>query len=139
MMIKDSFIIESICWEIIMGNFEINVFIIRSLLEALDEERGKFTRSDRDLMQCYIDELVLRGAYPKTTPFIEAGNTHLTLVEGWGVYWNLFNGLLECPHCKTDLRSPSGPPFKREVYVKDLRGDTPFYLECPDCSKKIAE
>jgi hypothetical protein len=120
-----------------MGENEMNSFVTEGLLKALKEERELFTKSDVDLMLHYIDILISRGEYPETTPYIEAGHTHLSLVEGWGVDWYIFKGILECPHCKADLRSPSGPPFKREIYVKDGRGMAPSYLQCPDCNKKI--
>ena len=41
-----------------------------------------------------------------------------------------------CPHCHTDLRSPDGPPYKREIGIEiPSIYDGVLYYECPSCRK----
>jgi hypothetical protein len=56
--------------------------------------------------------------------------------EGYGPYWNVYEGPLECRHCKADLRNhESGPPFKREI--GQVENDRCTHYVCPDCNKAI--
>ncbi len=117
-----------------MGRFPIDD---DELLEALNEERQKFTRSDEVLIGRMVEELIMRGVYPVKA---QEGNpnTIRAMVDGWGAYWHLWREPLECPHCKTDLRDTRvGPPFKREIGV-ELGRDCVDHYECPDCRKNIA-
>lgn len=103
------------------------------LLGLLDEERGKFTRSNQDLMQRYIDELIARRVYPTHWP---APDVH-ERVRGWGAHWHLYSEPLNCPHCNADLRDTTwGPPGKREIGHSDLYLDRIVSWQCPDCGKK---
>lgn len=105
------------------------------LLDQLDEERRKYTKADRQVMEDMIGELVIRGVYPAKPR--APGNTLLGMVHGYGARWIEFRGPLACPHCKADLRSPSGPPFKREIGIYDEGRDYTTHFECPDCRQPL--
>jgi hypothetical protein len=108
------------------------------LLDALEEERGKFTKSNDQVMQAMVNELVARGVYPASTPSMtKYGYTHFKMMEGWGARWHLFREPLNCKHCGADLRSESGPPFKREIGI--YNHDRTEAFVCPDCKKPIWE
>ena len=107
-----------------------------ALLDALDAERGKFTDADHDVMRDLIGELILRGVYPAKLP-VGNPNTIEGMVDGWGARWFMWRGPFECPHCRTDLRSPIGPPFKREVGLYDQGRDRTVGFKCPDCGKAL--
>lgn len=104
-----------------------------TLLQMLDVERGKFTKSDSDKIKYYIDTLIERGVYPKET--VEGNpNDVYTMVSGWGAYWHVWEGILECPFCEADLRdSKSGPPFLRQIGISDRGQDRITAWQCPDC------
>lgn len=56
------------------------------LLTQLREEREKYTGSDKDIMQDFVDLLVTLGVYPESTPAMEKyGYTHLQM-EHFGVH-----------------------------------------------------
>ena len=104
------------------------------LLEVVEKERNKFSEADDNLLKGYVDELVKRGVYPQTPMMLENEYDAFHMMEGWGAYWHQFRGLLNCPHCQADLRSPSGPPFKRELGFEDpILYDGVAYEVCPDC------
>lgn len=98
------------------------------LLETLHNERIKFTKSDKALMQSYVDELVRRGVYPAESH----GRPAMTMVDFWGVEWHVFKGLCSCPYCQADLRDhEEGAPFKREIAI--IENDRASRFQCPDC------
>jgi hypothetical protein len=108
------------------------------LLEALKCEREKFSKSNKTVMKLMIDELIRRKVYPESTP---EGNPNdiYTMVSGWGAYWHVYQGTIECPHCKADLRdSRLGPPFLRQIGISDRSLDRVFAWQCPDCKKTWA-
>ena len=108
-----------------------------ALLDALRDERHKFTQSDKAVMRAMIDELTTRKVYPAETP---PGNPNdvWTMVSGWGERWHLWTGPLECGHCKADLRNHvTGPPFKREIGHSDILKDRTTHYTCPDCKQKL--
>lgn len=109
-----------------------------ALLKELDEERGKFTKSDDVKMDHLIALLVLAGEYPATT---KTQNTVKQMVDGWGAYWHRWSEPLECPQCHTDLRDHEcGPPFKREIQViPDRMREGTYHFECPNCKYHLAE
>ena len=102
------------------------------LLEMLQSERSKFTQSDPIAIKGMIDELIRREVYPKET--VEGNpNTVYQMVSGWGAYWHIWKGTLECPLCKTDLRNhESGPPGVRTIGV--VENDMIACWRCPDCN-----
>jgi hypothetical protein len=103
------------------------------LLEALKDERELFTRSSKAVMKVMIDELIRRKVYPANTP---EGNPNdiYTMVSGWGAYWHIWKGTLECPHCKADLRDHKmGPPGLRQIGMVDRGLDRITHWVCPDC------
>lgn len=103
------------------------------LLEALKQERELFTESSEVIMRIMIDELIRRKVYPENTP---EGNPNdiYTMVSGWGAYWHIWKGTLECPHCKADLRDHEmGPPGLRQIGMVDRGQDRVTYWVCPDC------
>lgn len=107
-------------------------FTDEQVLDALDEERRRFDRADKGLMQHYIDALVERGVYPRETV---SGNPNSVraMVEGYGARWHLWREPLACPHCGADLRNHvTGPPYKREIVHERER----WVKECPDCKKE---
>lgn len=105
-----------------------------TLLDMLDKERSKFTKSDKDLMHSMIDELVARGVYPDQK---DKRNDPYTMVDGWGAYWHQWKGILNCPHCNADLRDhKAGVPFKREIGLYDRGRDRTTAYQCPDCGKE---
>ena len=108
-----------------------------ALLDALDEEREKFTKSDLARMGTMVGELIRRGVYPAET--VEGNpNNVLTMVSGWGARWHEWREPLTCPHCKTDLRDHrTGPPFKREIGHYDRNRDRTTSFSCPDCGNDI--
>lgn len=76
------------------------------------------------------------GVYPRET-MTGNPNSVQSMVRGWGADWMTFRGPLECPHCGVDLRSPIGPPFKREIGHYDESRDCTTHFVCPDCEKRI--
>ncbi len=111
------------------------------LLDELDQERQKFTRSDKEKMKEMVDLLVSAGIYPPMNEkMAKQGSTHLSMVESYGARWHVYDSPLECPHCKADLRNhESGPPFKREIGI-EVRGfyDGVAYYNCPDCGANFS-
>jgi hypothetical protein len=104
------------------------------LLKALKDERELLTRSSKEVMRIMIDELIRRKVYPETTP---EGNPNdiYTMVSGWGAYWHIWTGTLECPHCKADLRDHKmGPPGLRQIGMVDRGLDRVTHWVCPDCN-----
>lgn len=100
-----------------------------ALLKAMDDERSKFTRSDKEKMQLMVNELVARRIYPRVS-----GNnlTPLEMVECYGAYWFEWREPLNCPACNADWRDlEHGAPFKREIGISD--GDSVHTWKCPDC------
>jgi hypothetical protein len=103
------------------------------LLQALNDERELFTKSNKEVMRVMIDELIRRKVYPETTPE-ENPNDVYRMVSGWGAYWHIWKGILECPHCKADLRDHKmGPPGLRQIGMVDRGRDTVTHWVCPDC------
>jgi hypothetical protein len=104
-----------------------------TLLQLLDQERNLFVLSDKTFMQTIVDELIRRKVYPEDT--VEGNpNSVFTMVEGWGAYWNVWKGILICPHCNADLRDyKMGPPGLRQIGVIDRGLDKISYWICPDC------
>jgi hypothetical protein len=108
------------------------------LLEALKDERELFTRSNKEIMKIMIDELIRRKVYPENTPEGNRNDVY-TMVSGWGAYWHIWSGTLECPHCKADLRDQRvGPPFIRQIGISDLNRDRVTMWQCPDCKGQWA-
>lgn len=108
------------------------------LLKALKDERELSTRSNKTVMRTMIDELIRRKVYPENT---QEGNPNdvYDMVDGWGAYWHIWKGTLECPHCKADLRDHRvGPPFLRQVGMVDQGRDRITYWTCPDCKGEWA-
>lgn len=103
------------------------------LLEALKDERELFSRSSEAVMKVMIDELVRRKVYPETMPEGNHNDVY-AMVSGWGAYWHIYRGTIECPHCKADLRdSKIGPPFLRQIGISDRDLDRITGWQCPDC------
>jgi len=107
------------------------------ILQKLHVERQKFTKSDRELMELLVSRLVEMGVYPKC-----GGGTYkypaLKMVECYGVDWHQFDAPHFCSECHSDLRSwDTGPPYKREIYVKSRDREFQSYYQCPDCKANI--
>lgn len=108
------------------------------LLQALKAERELFTGSNKEVMKVMIDELIHRKVYPETTPEGNPNDVY-GMVAGWGAYWHVWRGTLECPHCKADLRDHKmGPPGLRQIGMIDRGGDRITYWVCPDCNGRWA-
>jgi hypothetical protein len=117
---------------------------IKILFDEIEEARlpTKWPKSAEEEMalNLRLEKLVLiaqeLGIYPAKT--VDGNpNSVLTMVKGWGARWTQFRGHLECPHCYVDLRSPIGPPFKREIGIYDEDRDCTVDFRCPDCEKSI--
>lgn len=111
------------------------------LLAALADERDKYTESDKEVMQGYVDALIECGEYPSelTPVLVKQGTTHLRMVIAYGADWHRWREPLECPHCTTDLRNhESGPPFKREIGIYNMALDRTTGILCPDCDQMIS-
>ena len=105
-------------------------FTDEELLGLLDEERGKFSSSNEELMNRYIHELILRRVYPVHWPKPDVHER----VRGWGAYWHQYREPLNCPNCNADLRDQKwGPPGKREIGHVDPVRDRVAKWQCPDC------
>jgi len=104
------------------------------LLEFLNAERERFALSDARIKHVFVDELIRRRVYPEDT--VEGNpNDVFTMVEGWGAYWHIWKGTLECPHCKADLRDHKmGPPGVRQIGMVDRGMDKVTHWVCPDCN-----
>lgn len=105
------------------------------ILEMLQEEHLKFSRSNQERIGLYVDALIERGVYPKETV---PGNsrTVLEMVSSYGAYWYKWREgtILECPHCKADLRDlEQGPPGVRQIGHVDRGTDRVEFWKCPDC------
>lgn len=111
---------------------------VEELLEMLALERNKYTRANDKVIEILVDVLIERGEYPaQTVPGNR--NTVRQMVSGYGAYWHRWRDLLECPHCKVDLRNhKTGPPFKREIGVYDRSRDRTSHFTCPDCKGMIS-
>lgn len=109
-----------------------------ALLDALDEERKKFTQADDVRMHAMVNELIRRGVYPNET--VEGNpNSVWTMVEGYGARWHVWREPLACQHCGADLRDHrTGPPFKREVGLYDDKLDCTTGFYCPDCKVNLS-
>jgi len=58
----------------------------------------------------------------------------------YGDFWNMYVGILTCPHCNSDLRDRAlGTPFKREINVVDRVLDRVIKVVCPDCDGTIMD
>lgn len=84
-------------------NMRLNLLTDNELLQALKNERTKFTHSNKNLMQQLVNELISRGVYSVKSGI---GLDALAMVESWGEDWHLYREPLECPHCGADLRDP---------------------------------
>lgn len=103
------------------------------LLKALDEERIKFTQSNKEEMQLMVDELVARHVYPRVSGI---NLTPLKMVECYGANWIEWRAPLNCSACNSDWRDlEHGAPFKREIGISD--GDSVHTWKCPDCGHLI--
>lgn len=113
---------------------------IRCLLNKLNQERSKFTESDKDKMQKMIDILVAERVYPsEPTPAMKKhGYSLLTMVESWGVDWYKYDGAMTCPSCFALLiDEKNGPPFKKEIGIYSIEEDRTIDTVCPECYKSI--
>ena len=129
-------------WERMCDNLE--QLSDSALLLFLDQVRNTISFENKYglLIEALCTELVARGVYPEAAEFGNSRHSALKMVEYYGAYWHQFAEPHFCPKCKADLRDwNSGPPFKREIYCKDGRGDTLFdpFLQCPDCRTNISE
>jgi hypothetical protein len=107
-----------------------SAFTDEELLALVEAERALFTRSNKDLLRRYVDELVARRVYPSHWP----GPTPYERMSGWGAYWHRYEEPLNCPLCNTDLRDQTwGPPGKREIGRSDIYLDRIVEWHCPDC------
>jgi hypothetical protein len=107
-----------------------------ALLQALHQERIKFTESNKEYMAALVDKLVELGIYPAHG--FNGRYQTLQMVECYGVDWHQFSGPHYCPFCKTDLRDwEAGVPGKREIYVKVLDNRSESHYQCPDCEENI--
>lgn len=113
---------------------------IEMVLAQLDRERegrspieGLNVRSPARMCQL-IDWLRSVGEYREPI-----GSPHQSIwhaVEYYGAWWHRWYGVLECPHCKADLRDHEhGPPFLRTVGLVDRYRDRVTEWQCPDCEK----
>jgi hypothetical protein len=105
------------------------------ILEMLQEEHLKYSASNPEKIQLFVDALIERGVYPKETV---PGNcrTVFEMVSSYGAYWYKWREgtLLECPHCKANLRDlEQGPPGLRQIGHVDRGSDRIEFWECPDC------
>jgi hypothetical protein len=105
------------------------------ILEMLQEEHLKYSAANPERIQLFVDALIDRGVYPKETV---PGNcrTVLEMVSSYGAYWYKWREgtLLECPHCKANLRDlEHGPPGLRQIGHVDRGSDRIEFWECPDC------
>lgn len=108
------------------------------LLQALKDERDLLTRSSEEVMKVIIDELIRRKVYPESTPEGNPNDVY-KMVSGWGAYWHIWTGTLECPHCGGDLRDHhAGPPFIRQIGISDRGLDRIVAWKCPDCNGEWA-
>jgi hypothetical protein len=107
------------------------------LLIILDEEWNKFCDSNPETMEAIVDELVKREVYSITPIMKEKGWTALQMVENYGANWHIYAKPLTCPYCKTDLRDPMGPPFKREIGQYDQAKDRTICFLCPNCQNIV--
>lgn len=91
-----------------------------------------------EVVRALTEDLIDRGVYPKET--VEANpNSVLRMVEGWGAYWHVYSGVLNCPHCSYDLRDHRlGPPFKLELGHYNTARDCTDYHSCPHCKQDIS-
>lgn len=106
----------------------------QTLLQILRDERELYALADKTFMHTIVDELIRRKVYPEDTP---EGNSNsvFAMVEGWGAYWHVWKGTLECPHCQADLRDHKmGPPGLRQIGVVDRGLDKITHWVCPDCN-----
>lgn len=108
-----------------------------ALLQALQEERDRFSQSDPEKIRYLVDKLIEREVYPaETVP--GNPNTVLKMVEGYGAYWHIWRTPLACPHCEKDLRDlEHGPPFKLELGRYDRDKDRTTDVLCPSCEKSV--
>ena len=107
----------------------------KKIIELLDKERRKYTTSDKKKMEVFVDELVRRKVYPKSS---KIKLTALRMVESYGANWHKYAGQLNCPHCSEDLRDlKNGPPFKREIGFYDIVADSTVEFVCPKCNKGL--
>ena len=91
-----------------------------------------------NVIEVLTNALINRGVYPKET--LEANpNSVLSMVQGWGAYWHVYSGVLECPHCGFDLRDRRlGPPFKLTLDHYDTAHDCTDRSTCPSCNERVS-
>jgi len=105
-----------------------------SLLDALDVLREEVGILENEKAKIIIQELTVRRVYPEET---KIGMTAEIMVSSYGSRWHIYKGMLNCPHCETDLRDQKlGTPFKREILIKE--GEKHTY-QCPDCGRRWKE
>lgn len=115
----------------------------QAVLDALESVRHRICAPKDEQLQkktvgSMTEELVKRGVYPKET-VPGNPNTVEQMVTYWGAFWHIWEGVLECPHCKEDLRCHrTGPPFKREIGHYDRATDRTQWFSCPACNGNIA-
>lgn len=124
--------------EALMKNIE--MVCNQRLLEALDEERGKFASADEVRMQSTIDVLVKEGVYPSepTGAMKKHGYTILDMVKSYGAYWYTYDEPESCKNCGFVLvDTENGPPFKKEIGINDFFCDGTIDCICPSCYRSL--
>ena len=119
--------------EVLAGDIREHRQDIDETLEALKEEREKFTEDNEGVMRRLVKKLQRLGEYPEET---QEGNPNdvWAMVSGWGAYWHRWRGdTLNCPHCDADLRDlETGPPGMRHIGI--IKSDRCVAVRCPDCN-----
>lgn len=107
------------------------------VLGALKEARKQFTPGGVSKVKELTEELVRRKVYPG---FGNKGRmSACEMVQHYGVDWNQYSGVLNCPHCNADFRDlENGPPFKRCIMVCSRGMDMGTHYVCPDCNKEFS-
>jgi hypothetical protein len=111
---------------------------VEELLDEVEAEWQKFSKSDEVRLRKMIDELVKIGEY-KPTPLIKSGKiTYFGMVQGYGARWHRWPEPTDCPCCGYDLRDyESGPPFMRGIAIYSRAKDRTLHYKCPKCKEAI--
>lgn len=103
----------------------------RKILAELQEERQLFTKSDPQKMAAIIEMLIERRVYPRETPEGNPNSVN-TMVDGYGAYWHIWTGMLDCPHCGADQRDhEAGAPFM--LCMSHTVNDRCAHYTCHEC------